>query len=200
MFTGIISSLGEVESITKFADNVVLVLKINTEQTISLGDSVACDGVCLTVSAILSDSVYQFNVSTETLSCTNLKFWVLGYKCNIELAATMVTRLGGHLVSGHVDGLAQITDIKKCDDYWQLQLRDLSNNNLWVNKGSLAINGVSLTINNIIDSTVELMLVPHTIANTNLQFLSAEQLVNIEFDMIYKMVKSRCDDYLRVEK
>lgn len=194
MFTGIITRLGRVVSYQLKNDSCVIKIAIKDIE-VSLGESIACDGVCLTVSAILQDSVYEFDVSLETLSCTNLSLWQEGYVCNIELALALGSRLNGHLVSGHVDSTAVVDNIEYKEDYISLSLL-LKQGGVVINKGSIAVNGVSLTINKVEHCKVEIMLVPHTIKYTNLQYLKSQDIVNIEYDMLYKMIQQHAEKYL----
>lgn len=194
MFTGIITRLGKVVAYKLTGDSCVIKIEIK-DIKISLGESIACDGVCLTVSAILGDDVYEFAVSSETLRCTNLSVWKKGYICNIELALEVGSRLNGHFVSGHVDDVATINSIENKAGYIAVELV-FNAAPFVVAKGSIAINGVSLTVNRINNKYVDLMLIPHTVENTNLQYLKAGYIVNIEYDMLYKMVQQNCEKYL----
>ena len=194
MFTGIITRLGRVVCYQSKIESCVIKIEIK-DIKVSLGESIACDGVCLTVSAILGDDVYEFAVSSETLRCTNLSVWKKGYICNIELALEVGSRLNGHFVSGHVDDVATINSIENRDGYVFAELV-FNAVPFVVAKGSIAINGVSLTVNKINNKCVELMLIPHTVNNTNLQYLKTDYIVNIEYDMLYKMVQQNCEKYL----
>lgn len=187
MFTGIITHFGTILKIENFTTIKKITLKIEGAE-IQVGDSVSCDGICLTAQHVYDDE-YVFDVSLETQSITNIKNWYCGYICNIELAMLPNTRLGGHFVTGHIDGTAQVVKAECQDGTMQLGIECGPNiEPKWVLKGSLAINGVSLTINQIIDNKAYLTIIPHTFSKTNLNHLMVGKFVNIEFDMICKMV------------
>lgn len=194
MFTGIISGLGPIVGRQKRGQFVVLQIDL-AKYELNLGDSVACDGICLTVSKLLAAGICEFEVSVETVNCTNIQFWQVGYCCNIELAMVFGARVDGHFVSGHVDGVVEVASVVDTAGGVNLQVSYASNDARWVRKGSFALNGVSLTINKLVNNNAWCMLVPHTLKNTNLQFTKAGDVLNIEFDMMYKMVSSCCDKY-----
>jgi riboflavin synthase len=155
--------------------------------TISEGDSIAVNGVCLTAAAIRGREI-EFDVSPETLSVTT------GFKIdqivNLERALTLQTLIGGHLVSGHVDGVAIVKEIEIVDDNWQVVIECPDRLAKYcVNKGSVTLNGVSLTINYASSNQININLVPHTLSVTNLQSLSVGDFVNIEIDMIARYVE-----------
>ena len=192
MFTGIISDVGKITAVSKNKEQSLL-LEININRAdIALGESVACDGVCLTVSKVLSNCLYQFQVSKATLAATNIVNWRIGYCCNIELAMQAKDRFGGHFVSGHVDCLAKVESFESDNDCKKISLSCLIDTKAdWISKGSVALNGVSLTLNLVNDNNASIMLVPHTLAKTNLSSLQKNDLVNVEFDMLCKMIKNQ---------
>ena len=149
--------------------------------TISEGDSIAVNGVCLTAAAIRGREI-EFDVSPETSSVTT------GFKIdqivNLERALTLQTLIGGHLVSGHVDGVAIVKEIEIVDDNWQVVIECPDRLAKYcVNKGSVTLNGVSLTINHASSNQININLVPHTLSVTNLKSLSVGDFVNIEIDI-----------------
>lgn len=196
MFTGIVEVTTSVLSISSSEGlQTISRLKLAAppQDADKIGDSISVNGCCLTI-ASFSPQEWTFDVSHETLSLTNLGLLRAGSRVNLERAMTMGTRLGGHLVSGHVDGLGVVASLKHRPDGWDLVLSiDSSLGKYCVKKGSITVNGVSLTINSIDDfegkASVHLCLIPTTIAATNLNELHPGQLVNIEIDMIAKYVE-----------
>jgi riboflavin synthase len=149
---------------------------------VKLGDSIAVSGVCLTV-VRFGEGFLEFDVSPETLNVvTGLS---LGDVVNLERAMTLNSLIGGHLVSGHVDGIGEIVAVNEIDGNWETTLKvPMALNRYLVKKGSITINGVSLTVNHDGEDAVVINLVPHTISMTNLQLIKAGTCVNIEVDML----------------
>ena len=149
---------------------------------VNLGDSIAVSGVCLTV-VRFGEGFLEFDVSPETLNVvTGLS---LGDVVNLERAMTLNSLIGGHLVSGHVDGIGEIVAVNEIDGNWETTLKvPMALNRYVVKKGSITINGVSLTVNHDGEDAVVINLVPHTISMTNLQLIKAGTCVNIEVDML----------------
>lgn len=197
MFTGLVESTGTVDSVKINSDSsktsAILRITDHNCNEVKFGDSIAINGCCLTVTDFSREHL-SFDVSQETLNCTQLGSLSVGDKVNIERSVGLNSRLDGHLVSGHVDSKATICIVEKQQEYWLLGLAIPSSHagNV-IDKGSICINGVSLTINRISDkenvSVIELMLIPTTIAKTNLALLKLDQEVNIEYDMIGKYIK-----------
>ena len=189
MFTGIIEATGAVSSYVLGGESARLIIASQNFETstISEGDSIAVNGVCLTAAAIRGREI-EFDVSPETSSVTT------GFKIdqivNLERALTLQTLIGGHLVSGHVDGVAIVKEIEIVDDNWQVVIECPDRLAKYcVNKGSVTLNGVSLTINYASSNQININLVPHTLSVTNLQSLSVGDFVNIEIDMIARYVE-----------
>jgi len=189
MFTGIIEATGAVSSYVLGGESARLIIASQNFETstISEGDSIAVNGVCLTAAAIRGREI-EFDVSPETSSVTT------GFKIdqivNLERALTLQTLIGGHLVSGHVDGVAIVKEIEIVDDNWQVVIECPDRLAKYcVNKGSVTLNGVSLTINHASSNQININLVPHTLSVTNLQSLSVGDFVNIEIDMIGRYVE-----------
>ena len=189
MFTGIIEATGAVSSYVLGGESARLIIASQNFETstISEGDSIAVNGVCLTAAAIRGREI-EFDVSPETLSVTT------GFKIdqivNLERALTLQTLIGGHLVSGHVDGVVIVKEIEIVDDNWQVVIECPDRLAKYcVNKGSVTLNGVSLTINHASSNQININLVPHTLSVTNLQSLSVGDFVNIEIDMIARYVE-----------
>ncbi len=186
MFTGLIQSIGTI----KKKSMGVVVEGCKPFSPMKLGDSVSVDGVCLTVSELMNDSFFA-NVSEETLKRTNLaeKAQKNGY-VNLEPALRLNDRLGGHIVSGHIDGLGKIVSIKDLKNSWDLKVSwdNLNFCRYMCDKASISINGISLTIAEIYDDgcTFSVAVIPHTWSNTCLQFLKIGENVNLEVDLMAK--------------
>ena len=192
MFSGIVERIGRV---IEFKNNSRLVLNINLSKTsISIGDSVAVNGVCLTV-ADLSENVCCFDVSPETLSLTSLDAVNIDEELNIEFPLTLNKFINGHITTGHVDSIGIIESITKISDSWDIHIKlDQSTLKFVVHKGSITIDGVSLTINKIIDNIIHLMIIPHTYNNTIFKNYKIGQKVNIEVDYITRHLEKLKND------
>ena len=188
MFTGIIEGLGEIISNDYGFESSKLVIKASFNNIVA-GESIAINGVCLTA---LPKSAYNlfFDVSKETLEATNLKNLSLGSLVNLERAVALNGRFGGHYVTGHVDTVAKVSSISLLQDYLELRLEFFVKDFQQYTplKGSIAVNGVSLTINSLDANTITLMLVPHTLEHTNLKSIKIGELVNIEYDYYVKTI------------
>ncbi|HPO23730.1 MAG TPA: riboflavin synthase [Arenimonas sp.] len=191
MFTGIIQSVGHVQSLQKVGGDVRLSIEVNglPMHDVELGESIAVSGVCLTVVAF-DANYFAADVSNETLSRTTLGNLVLGDKVNLERALQASSRIGGHWVSGHVDGVALVESIS--DDARSQRWRFAADRSLLryiAEKGSVAVNGVSLTVNQADFEGFEVNLVPHTVEHTNFSVLAKNSPVNIEVDLMARYVE-----------
>lgn len=190
MFTGIIEEIGIVKEFKgndKFALITVECQKV-LEDT-KIGDSISINGVCQTVIE-LDKTCFSAQISSETLDVTTLSSLKAGDKVNLERALTLSSRLGGHLVSGHVDGLAKINKIEKLADFYNLKFEIKDDLNKYIaKKGSVAINGISLTIADVSADGFDVAIIPHTFENTNLKNLKTGNFVNIETDILAKYVE-----------
>ena len=189
MFTGIIEATGAVSSYVLGGESARLTISSQNFETstISEGDSIAVNGVCLTAATIRERKI-EFDVSPETLSVTT--GFTIDQIVNLERALTLQTLIGGHLVSGHVDGVAIVKEIEIVDNNWQVVIECPDRLAKYcVNKGSVTLNGVSLTINHASSNQININLVPHTLSVTNLKSLSVGDFVNIEIDMIARYVE-----------
>jgi len=188
MFTGIIQKLGRVNHLTPKDSKLVLETGY---PDLELGESVAVNGVCLTVIESDSNGLAHFTVSEETFACSNLGKLKERNAVNLERALTLSTRLSGHLVQGHVDGIGTISKVSPAPgDCFQVQIQiPDSLTRYCVEKGSIGINGISLTINKIHESFIELMIIPHTWEHTNLSTLEPGDLINLEVDVLAKYVE-----------
>ena len=188
MFTGIIQNLGNVISFT----NGELVISTSLDLSdCKIGSSICCNGVCLTATEISSQNdeyIFKVNVGEETQKRTNFskeKFIELA-KINIEKSLKIGDEISGHFVYGHVDRTSNVTNIKKLNKSWEFYFQNFKNKdkNFIVEKGSIAINGISLTIAKVDNNNFSISVIPHTFENTNLKYLKVQDLVNIEFDYL----------------
>ena len=191
MFTGIITDIGEIEGLTQVAQGQLHRLRIACHYdraTIADGASIACNGVCLTVVASGVDrSRTWFDVDTaaETLAMTTAKHWAIGTKLNLERALKIGDELGGHIVAGHADGVATILSREDLPDMARFELnttRELAR--FIAPKGSITLDGVSLTVNTVQDTVFSVLIIPHTLAVTTLASWRAGVEVNIEVDLM----------------
>ncbi|BDY03900.1 riboflavin synthase [Ferrimonas sp. YFM] len=191
MFTGIIEAVGTLRQLERRGDDLKVTVasgKLPLED-VQLGDSIATNGVCLTVVEKLADG-YVADVSGETLARTNFAHYQVGQKVNLERAVTPDTRLGGHLVSGHIDGLATVESVSprgRAIEYW---LRAPSGLGRYIpEKGSVTIDGISLTANEVDGHRFRLTLVPHTVQETTIGELKPGSTVNLEVDLIARYLE-----------
>ena len=185
MFTGLIEKIGRVEKISLTSNGANLFIEVDFDN-VKIGDSIAINGVCLTVVSINS-SILSFDVMKETLNLSNLRNLKRNDEVNLERAMKLSDRLDGHIVSGHIDNIAKLDNI--IQDGFSKRYRFNCNNELIIKKGSIAINGVSLTITNIYNDGFEVSLIPETIKRTNLKNLKIGDIVNIEYDVLGKYVQ-----------
>ncbi|GIU03049.1 riboflavin synthase [Shewanella morhuae] len=191
MFTGIIEAVGTLRKLERKGDDIRLTVasgKLDLND-VRLGDSIATNGVCLTVVQQLADG-YVADVSAETVSLTGFANYKVGTKVNLEKAVTPTTRLGGHMVSGHVDGIATVEQRLvrgQAIEFWLAAPAELGR--YIAHKGSITIDGVSLTVNEVDGSRFRLTIVPHTAGETTLINLQAGDKVNIEVDLIARYLE-----------
>lgn len=184
MFTGIIEAVGSLRKIERRGDDIRLTVasgKLDLSD-VKLGDSIATNGVCLTVVEQMADG-YVADISAETVALTGFAHYQVGQKVNLEKAVTPTTRLGGHMVSGHVDGVASVDDRQyrgKAIEFWLTPPKGLAR--YIAHKGSITIDGVSLTVNEVDGERFRLTIVPHTASETTLIDLKAGDRVNIEVE------------------
>ncbi len=190
MFTGIIEHLGKVTQIKKQADSAVIVVDIaQMSKDVNSGDSIAINGACLTVTHIKGSEV-SFDVSTETLSKTTIGELKTSDRVNVESSLRIGDKLGGHFVTGHVDGVGAInrkeSETGQCTMWFSVS-KELAN--MMIKKGSVAVDGISLTIVDLEEKSFSVALIPYTLEETSLGFKKVGQKVNIETDMLGKWVK-----------
>lgn len=189
MFTGIIEATGEIAAVTLADPGARVVVRCAAFQLseVKVGDSIAVDGVCLTV-VMLQGNSFGVDVSGETLERT--AGFHPGALVNLEKALRLSDRLGGHLVSGHVDGVGEVTRFEPLGQSWLLEVRAPQALARYIaRKGSIAVNGVSLTVNQVNAGLFDLNLIPHTLQSTNLQALRAGARVNLEIDLVARYLE-----------
>jgi len=188
MFTGIITAIGTVTSIERKGDWRVWIGAPWACDEIDLGASICCSGVCLTVTERLPDS-FAVDLSEETLSRTTLNLWQEGTAINLERALKMGDEMGGHIVSGHVDGVAVIEKMTAIADSHKLDVSvPLSLAGFIAEKGSVALEGVSLTVNSVDENSFSVNIIEHTWQNTNLGSCVEQSALNLEIDMLARYV------------
>ncbi|MGC6425625.1 MAG: riboflavin synthase [Akkermansiaceae bacterium] len=188
MFTGLVEDTGRVLSLTEKGDQAELVLEIPFADELSLGDSVAVNGCCLTV-AKLEESV-SFDLLGQTLKVTSLSELAEGKRVNLERALAVGDRLGGHFVQGHVDDIGKILDLSPLGQDHRFEVSLPKNiHALCLDKGSLSIDGISLTIAELRDQSAVFWITPHTFQATHLSEAAVAQTVNLEADLLAKYVK-----------
>lgn len=191
MFNGIIYNTGKVHSIIKTKNSLYIgiqsKLKFNQKE---IGSSVCCDGACLTLTEVKNNLIY-FYISNETLKRTNFKLLKTNHIINLEKSILYGQNISGHFIQGHVDTVAKIIKLDIVDKTWILKFKILNKDysNLLLQKASISINGVSLTISKCIKNYFEINVIPHTLKLTNLKNLKIENLVNVELDIFSKYIK-----------
>ncbi|MCL4116400.1 UNVERIFIED_CONTAM: hypothetical protein GTU68_007113, partial [Idotea baltica] len=188
VFTGIIETLGEVKELRNENSNLHITVRSVLAQDLKIDQSVAHNGVCLTVVS-LDESSYSVTAIEETLEKTNLNHLYVGKIVNLERAMVLGSRLDGHIVQGHVDQTGTITNIEEKDGSWQFTLEyDDALNNVTIEKGSITIDGVSLTVVDSGISTFSVAIIPYTFEHTCFNTYEIGTIVNLEFDVIGKYV------------
>ena len=188
MFTGIIESMGDLVKVEKEQNNIHFHIRSVLAQELKIDQSLAHDGVCLTVVDI-QGYVYTVTAVHETLQKSALGMWHEGRKINLERAMKLGDRLDGHLVQGHVDQVGECINIDDQGGSWQFDFRfSPKNHSLVIEKGSLCINGTSLTVFNVTENSCSVAIIPYTYEHTNFHQLQPGDQVNLEFDMIGKYV------------
>ena len=196
MFTGIIENLSEIKEINKEGDNLSISLISEITKELKIDQSLSHNGVCLTVVDI-NNNIYKVTAIKETILKSSIKDWKIGDIINIERAMKLGDRLDGHMVQGHVDQTAICTKISEENGSWYFYFEYQRSSNLTIEKGSISINGVSLTIVESMDNRFSVAIIPYTYENTNFKNIKVGDLVNIEFDMIgkyiHKIIKAQSD-------
>ena len=193
MFSGIIQAIGFVDSIK--SNNIFIKTSLNLSDC-KIGSSISCNGVCLTATSVEklenNDFIFSVNISEETRNRSNFFYNNLNQKINIEKSIKAGDEISGHFVYGHVDCITKISKIHKLDLSWNFEFqKDNTNKDMErfiVQKGSIAINGISLTVANVSSDNFSISIIPHTYENTNLNSVKENDLVNIEFDALARYV------------
>lgn len=189
MFTGIIEEMGVVSALKTDNTNLNISIKSSLTNALKIDQSMAHNGVCLTVVAIENEQTYSVTAIKETLDKSSLKNLKVGDLINLERAMKLGERLDGHIVQGHVDQTAICTNVENANGSWFFTFKyDNSKNNITIEKGSITINGVSLTVVNSQKNTFSVAIIPYTIEHTNFKTIKVGTIVNLEFDVIGKYV------------
>lgn len=199
MFTGIIQSLGTIEKIDY--NSSTYLIKTNLElNDCKVGSSICCDGVCLTATSVTNRSLdysFEVNIGEETIKRSNLSNWNVGTKINIEKSLKVGGEISGHFVYGHVDSVITVNKIENLTNSWEFEFSFKDQPNILifkehiVEKGSISINGISLTVANVFRNSFNASIIPHTFNNTNLFFLKEGDKVNIEFDPLARYMSKK---------
>lgn len=191
MFTGIVETQGIIKKIIEKETNKTFWIKSPISSKLKPDQSVAHDGVCLTIEET-KRSRYRVTAIAETLSKTSMGEWQEGSTVNLERCLKVTDRLDGHFVQGHVDTIAICTDKKEKNGSWEFSFQfPLKFGELIIEKGSVAVNGISLTAFNVSDNTFNVAIIPYTFENTNMNTVNVGQKVNIEFDMLGKYINRK---------
>jgi riboflavin synthase len=194
MFTGIVTDVGEVRALTRMGDLRARIATRYDTATIEIGASIACDGVCLTATA-LGEDWFEVDISAETVSKTNIGDWAEGRRINLERALKVGDELGGHIVSGHVDGVAEVVGLRDEGDSTRITFRAPDALARFIApKGSVALNGTSLTVNEVDGVEFGVNLIPHTKTATNWGAVAVGDRINLEIDTLARYV-ARLQDW-----
>ena len=197
MFKGIITDVGELLSINLDSGKIKISSKFD-HNYIDIGASISCSGICLTVvekDKHKNHSYFCFEVSQETISCSSVKFWKKNTKINLEKSLRFGDEVGGHLVTGHVDCLGEIVSINKSKNSNVFKIKYPKEYKKYVaSKGSICLDGISLTINEVFDDFFSVNIIPHTEENTSWSKISKGDSINIEFDVLARYVASQLED------
>lgn len=188
MFTGIIKELGVVQKIEKEGSNIHVTIEAEMTKELNVDESVAHNGVCLTVVAI-NNNQYTVTAIEETMLKTNLGAWIVGTEVNLERAMIMNARLDGHIIQGHVDKTGTCTAIKEVDGSWYFTFEyEETEEHLLVDKGSVCVNGTSLTVVDPTDNHFSVAIIPYTFEETVFRNMKVGDAVNLEFDILGKYI------------
>lgn len=189
MFTGLVADKGEVIALEKQTESALITIKTSLLSELNIGDSISVNGVCLT--AISRDiDTFQADIMIQTLNLTSLGNLKVGDLVNLELAMAANSRFGGHIVQGHIDGVATVKENSEGEKWNKFVIEIPTNLTRYiVNQGSITVDGVSLTVGNILDNEVTLWLIPETLSKTNLGIKKPGNLLNIEVDILAKYVE-----------
>ena len=190
MFNGIIFNTGKVKKITRKRNSIYVEIQTNINlKKKDLGSSICCDGVCLTVEKIFKNKIF-FYISNETLKRSNFSNLKINQIINLEKSLSFGKSISGHFIQGHVDTVAKIKKIKFIDKAWMInfEILDKRLNKFLMEKASISINGVSLTISKVYQNSFEITVIPHTLKLTNLKNFKVNSLANVELDIFSKYI------------
>lgn len=187
MFTGIIENIALVKEIKKDGDNLIFTFESDLSSELKIDQSISHNGICLTVVDIV-DSTYSVVAIKETILKSSIKNWKVGDKVNLERAMKIGNRLDGHIVQGHVDQIGICEKISEELGSWYFTFKYEKSNNITIEKGSIAINGVSLTVVDSLTNKFSVAIIPYTYNHTNFKSLNINDAVNLEFDMVGKYI------------
>ena len=187
MFTGIIENIAIVKIIKKDGDNLVFTFESNITSELKIDQSVSHNGICLTVVDIFENN-YSVVAIKETVLKSSIKNWKIGDEINLERAMKIGDRLDGHLVQGHVDQIAICENIKEEKGSWYFSFKYKKSENISIEKGSISVNGISLTVVNSKTNKFSVAIIPYTYNHTNFKNLKVGDTVNLEFDMVGKYI------------
>ena len=187
MFTGIIEGQSILKKVTTLGSNKELVFESDFANEFKVDQSVSHNGVCLTIEEVVKNT-YKVTAVNETLLKSNIGLLVEGDYVNIERSMLVNSRLDGHIVQGHVDQIGICTSVEEMDGSFVINFTHELSNNMTVEKGSICINGISLTVFNSQDSSFSVAIIPYTWENTNLQYIKSGDSVNLEFDILGKYI------------
>jgi riboflavin synthase len=197
MFTGLVETTGTLVRRTERGFESRMTIRgpiAGADEPLVLGESIAIDGVCLTVDTIADAQTFDVDASSETLAKTTLGTLALGAPVNLERALAVGARLGGHIVSGHVDGVGKVASVTTVGAAMKVVFEAPAELARYIAaKGSICVSGVSLTVNHVAGSTFDVMLIPHTLAKTSLKDLAAGMRVNLEVDLLARYVARLLD-------
>jgi riboflavin synthase len=199
MFTGIVEAMGKVVDVERDRTNINFTIETPLAAELKVDQSMAHDGVCLTVVDVDYDkNRYVVTAIDETLEKTCLREWKPGYEVNLERSMSMENRFDGHIVQGHVDQTAVCEKVTEEDGSWRFYFSyDKSKNNITVEKGSISVNGVSLTVVDSEEGMFSVAIIPYTYDNTNFHNFKKGTIVNIEFDVFGKYVARLLENYMK---
>lgn len=188
MFTGIIETIAVISKLEMEKGNLHITLKSNLTNEFKIDQSVSHNGICLTVVDI-NNKEYVVTAIEETISKSSIGSWKVGDQINLERAMKMGDRLDGHMIQGHVDQVGKCIDIVEKDGSWFFTIQYSESNNITVEKGSIAINGISLTVVGSNNNSFSVAIIPYTYSNTNFKTLKVGDTVNLEFDILGKYLE-----------
>jgi riboflavin synthase len=202
MFTGIVETMGKIVNIERDQSNIHFTVETPLAKDLQIDQSMAHDGVCLTVVKVDADkSTYVVTAIQETLDKTCLREWKLGYEVNLERSMSMGERLDGHIVQGHVDQTATCINVEELDGSWKYTFEyDKNKNNITVEKGSISVNGTSLTVVDSKPNQFSVAIIPYTYEFTNFHNFKKGTIVNLEFDVFGKYVARLLEQYMEAQK